>query len=548
MYRFEKTANHQKMLAAALVAMLAICSFACVFSDDASAVNNNGETYDIYMRTGDVFSYAPDTNLADAKITLSGTAYDNDSLNWTNGTLEQVSNSATEDDSHQIILGSFDAANSTAYTLLLTANWTNGTLNQSATQNINFHIYDRIQFTGASTHGNYTEDADGITFEDLPAQGQAIDTISIATQGKVYGTNPTWGSASFTFNGGADNGLLTFDSSTGEIKVNKTVTAEEQDTYDGQYVMTVKASYTSNGVTDEATYTYTIDIGTDLTVTGGTLQTYVGNTDAEDGTFTIETNHDGKGIQFTYEVSDDSGVSGLIQHSGANSNTFSIKTDAAGLADFIGSSESKTVNVTVTVSGNIDDDEDVETATTTVSVTIFAALVFTTEPTIENNVIESATGNPEDALASAKFAGAKSITYNWGDGTQTHVDVKNTSNPTYAARHVYDSPGTYLVTITAENDVGTQKAYMLYDATNGAWAAADETTETGDNDKGFFEEHGYLFILFAILALLMVVVFFGVGIQHPFVAIAAIAFVILAVLCFLYDDFGLLDGFLDGES
>ena len=534
MYRFEKSAN-QKMLAVALVAMLAICSFACVFSDETDAATTSGP-YDINMMTGEHFSYAPATNLDSdgATITLSETStVTGKGLTWT-----PSGNKGT-------LAGSFSTAtgSGTPNVAILEASWTGGAsnqLHQTATQTINFYVYDDIEFTGVPENKSYVV-------------SEFDDGMSIATISKPTGQFP--GTLNMTHSITKDNApysgdLFDVNDNTGAISAGR----DAESTDEGTYKITFNATYSGNGnhpnggtLSDSASVTYTVVIGKSIAPVGvpSELETYVNNSTTSQNQFTISTNYPDADLTIT--ISDDSGISGLVTPaSGDQDSTFTVNPSVSGINAT--AQDPFEFDITVTVTGDVNGDGDNETDTTTVHVIIYAELVFLEEPLIEAISTLSATGNALDAVANATFYGAKSITYNWGDGTQTHVDVKNTSNPTYAARHVYDSPGMYLVTITAENDKGTEKAYMLYDATNGAWAAADETTETSDSDKGFFEEHGYLFILFAILALLMVVVFFGVGIQHPFVAIAAIAFVILAVLCFLYDDFGLLDGFLDGAS
>ena len=520
MYRFEKTANH-RMLAVALVAMLAVCSFACVFSDETDAAYD--QSFDINMRVGDQFSYTPQVNLSDATIgTPTGTAMSN-GLSWSGGTLSGSFATAT---------GSASANQS-----VIQADWTNGSLSQTAKQTINFYVYDKIAFTAASGSSSYT-------IQDLTAS-KPITTASV--QSLQYPATPTM-THQITKDSGADNGLFTVDDNTGAI----TTARAADDGDEGTYVITVTASYSGDGghtsggtVTDSAIFTYTITVGADMTVQSdkNPLETYVSNPNGDQNQFTVTTNYPDADI--TFSQTNTSGVDGLVSIDGT-SGVVTINASASGIGAT--AETPKEFDITVTATGNIDDDPESESASVTVHVKIFAELVFISEPEIDNVSALSATGNALDTLATATFTGAKSVTYNWGDGTQTHVDVRNGSNPTYSARHVYDSAGVYRITVTAENDRGVQKAYMLYDATNGQWAASDEDAGADDGQQGFFEEHGYLFILFAVLALLMVFLFFGMGIQHPFVAIAAIAFVILAVLCFVYDDFGLLDGFLNKES
>ena len=130
MYRFEKTANH-KALAVALVAMLAVCSFACVFSEESDAAYD--QSFDINMRVGDQFSFTPQVNLSDATIEATSNA----GLTWSDGTLS----------------GAFSAStgSSSANTAVIQANWTNGSLSQTAKQTINFYVYDLITFNNGTT-------------------------------------------------------------------------------------------------------------------------------------------------------------------------------------------------------------------------------------------------------------------------------------------------------------------------------------------------------------------------------------------------------------
>ena len=512
---FSNREANSKALAVTLVSVLMICSFAVMFASESDAAYD--EDFDIYMRTGDLFSYTPDVNLDGTTIAATGTAFEGDHLNWSTG--ETWQDGAT-------ITGSFAAAGT--YTLVLTATWTSGNLSQTATQTINFHVSDRLVFNPASGSSAYT--LDDVTSGLTVASGIQVQSGSHAGTVEY--------NATITKNGGADNGLFQF--SNGSITSTRQATTGDE----GHYVVTVTAGYaagTSNGVTDSATYTYTIDVGADLTVTGGDLETYVGNSNTEDNTFTIVTNYDGQEIPFTYTVTDDSGVDGAVVHEG-NANTFSINTNAAGLVP--DGEQSKTFTVTVQVSGDVDSDSEAETAQTTVNVTVYAGLAFTSEPEMSNVSMQSATGNALDALATASFEGATHITYNWGDGTSTSVDVTPNSGSLFSARHVYSQAGTYAVTITAENDHGASKAIMLYDATSGQWNAGTEE-DVPEEGQTFFEEHGILFIVFAILAILMIVLFFFIGIQHPIVPILAIVFVIAAVACFIGADFGLTEGLIE---
>ena len=521
---FSNKSVNNKVLAVAFVSMLMICSLGMMFTEESDAAYD--QTFDIYMREGDQFSYTPAVNLSgNVNIVATESAFTGDHLNWSSG--ETWTEGAT-------ISGNF--ATFGEYKLVLTATWTGGSdssLTQTAKQTINFHVYDRLAFTPNTGSESYTID-------DVNAIEDAIDNIRVDTSSNYAGTVEY--SHQITFNGGSDNGLFAYNDNTGDLTVAGTADADDV----GQYVITITADYadgTSHAVTDSAVFTYTIDVGADLTVTGGSLETYVGNSNTGDNTFEIETNYP-EFEGFEYTVTNDSGVDGIITWAGSTSNTFSVNTNATGIATWLGEAQSKTFNVTVQVSGDVDNDDVDETAQTTVSVTIFAGLEFTSEPTISNGSVQSATGNALDALATANFEGATKITYNWGDGTTTTVNVTPDSGSKFSARHVYSQAGTYAITITAENDKGDMRAYMLYDATNGAWAEGTEDDVPADGEKTFFEEHGILFLIFAVLAILMFILFF-VNVFAPYTLIAGIIFVIAAVAFFIGADFGLTEGLIE---
>lgn len=537
---FSNRSANNKALAVAFVTMLVVCSFAAVLTDESDAANNNGETYDIYMRTGDVFTYTPAVNLKATNgdtVTMAaeGTAFGAGLLQWKNGTVNA--------DSWQegyTLTGSF--VTSGERYVKLTATWTSGDLTQTATQTINFHVYDHI--TLASGSGDQTK---GFTIGDLNSVGKALDTV-VANSGSFPAGGLTY-SAQIDFvnadEAGGTNNLLEYDTATNEIKTKKVAEAADE----GTYTITVTASYTSQAdnnsnatglVTDTDEFTYTVKVGQNLVIDSETdLKTYVGNTTEDQNKYTITTNYDGEGIEFTYDVQAPEGYIDWTE----NTNTFTVDTTAAAACISEGQT-SGTFNVDITVSGDVDDDDTPETATTDVTVTVFAALVFTSDPEIEGTVGTSATGNPLDMLATANFEGTNRIVYNWGDGTSTTVNVTPDSGSKFSARHVYSTPGTYAVVITAYNDVGNTKAIMLYDATNGAWAEGTEDDVPAE-EQSFFEEHGVLFILFAVLAIVMFLLYFAFGVKVPYVLIAGIVFVILTVACFLGADFGLTEGLIE---
>ena len=77
------------------------------------------------------------------------------------------------------------------------------------------------------------------------------------------------------------------------------------------------------------------------------------------------------------------------------------------------------------------------------------------------------------------------------------------------------------------------------------WDQSTKVTESNSpvklyaelGEKTFFDNHGFIFIIFAVLAVLLLVAYFYFGYQTPYVLVALILAVILAVLCFIYKDF-----------
>ena len=508
---FSNKSVNSKVLAVAFVSMLMICSLGMMFTDESDAAYD--KTFDIYMREDDSFSYTPAVNLSNTTITPSGTAMSN-GLSDQSGT----------------ITGIFDNPGSSQ--LVLTANWSGNGLTQTAKQTINFHVYDRITFSGQENYGDISVNQ-FYTINELTI-GKEIYTAAFATNSNSETPAATWGQATFQNPEGVTTNLFTFDFGTGKVTVAREITSADV----GQYTVILPASYSGNGVTDSAEITLNINVAKDLSITSDAdMYTFVG--DNKTNTYQITSNYDGQKT-VTYTTSVDEAYQALISHSGT---TITVNTSsAAGL--IAEGKESMTFIVQITATGDVDGDSQDEATTFDLDVTIYSELAFTTPPNMDNVEAQSATGNPLDVLATANFEGATKITYNWGDGTSTTVNVTPDSGSKFSARHVYSNAGTYAIVITAENDHGNTKAYMLYDATNGAWAEGDETTVPEDGDKTFFEEHGILFLIFAVLAIIMFLLFFF-GFLAPYTLIAGIVLVIAAVVCFIGADFGLTEGLME---
>lgn len=152
--------------------------------------------------------------------------------------------------------------------------------------------------------------------------------------------------------------------------------------------------------------------------------------------------------------------------------------------------------------------------------------------------------NSNTMTLSAYVTGANNVVFDWGDGLYTSKMVSTDVSSLYNASHTYASKGTYLITIYATNDMGTTTSKVMYQAgyADDQTPADNEDNNTDSDKKSFFDEHGYQFLIFAILTVLLMVAFFYFGFQNPMVIILAIVMAALAVLCFVYNDIsGVID-------
>lgn len=107
---------------------------------------------------------------------------------------------------------------------------------------------------------------------------------------------------------------------------------------------------------------------------------------------------------------------------------------------------------------------------------------------------------------------AQKITYNWGDGTRTSVDVQSVLQ---AAQHTYRDGGTYTMIVTADGPYASGYGVAVFDA-------------PADGSKGFFDQHGWIFLVFAIGALISVFAFLYAR-DPRFLIAAAVLAVLTAV-------------------
>lgn len=528
---YESKKMHSKMLAVTLVAILALCSVSVMFTE-TDAADNNGETFTINMFTGENFTYNPQVNIS------SNVAID-DTMNDTN---EQLTFNGTT------LSGSFTTAGD--YNVVLTATWSSNGLSQTATQTIKFHVENAPAFTTPTTDyyvlitAAASTDIATITWNDSTVKGTvSVGTITHNGSGAASDISAVPGESNVVISvaDALDEGEytipLTLTRASGTGSGSDTSTGQRVDTAQMTVKVHVAEEFQISGSPSSPVYTFQ----------GGNGN----NPDEIEVTFDSNrddiVSNDPSVSEVTWTLQTESGS--YITQDETNKNVIKINTTSFtgnfGDADFIPITFTMTGAVT-TSAGQVTDDE-------TYTINVYRNLLFTSSPVIGVPTATSSTNNDLSMLLTANFSGANRVEYNWGDGETTSVDLSgNNPSATYSIDHTYARAGTYMITVTAYNDVGKDTSIIMYsaddamDVGDGTVPGTDDGTQGGNDDgnadsgseDGFFDEHGWIFLVFVILTIAFVIAYFGFGIQHPLVIVAAVICVILAALMYVYADFG----------
>lgn len=526
--------KRNKAMAYALVMMLALCS-ASVIMSDLDAASNNNETYTINMRVGDTFSYTPRVNLSPDEG--SSVAIGVDMAGSTTGMAKcfDVNNGVF----------TFTPEDASSKTVKFKAIWVKGSLTQYAYQTINFQVYSNIEVTGGLS--------------------QSASTMVKTTAGAIlYTPTISGGIAPYSMSAEIPQAISSFigwDSENNCLKVTGTVPSSSSS--DTPYAIKITVSDTgipagSDGKSNALDASTKI-ISLSLRISEGYaiiapsyFETFAGDLnegETRNNTFAVATNASLSGdhtedelindlLQETFSVSTVDGNNNAVE--GFAKIAYGKVTIDPSKAGFNGTEAGKNAvkNFVVTINARgISESLGELTATHNVNVRVYADLKFISEPVISGSVASPTANSTMDMLMTATFENATHIKYVWGDGTETNVTTSGTESSKYSARHVYESEGIYFITVYAQNDKGTAKLITMYNATNGESEVVDTEPE-----KGFFEEHGWQFILFGILTGVLLVLFFVVGIQHPLVIIGTFVMITLCGLTFIYHDIsGIID-------
>lgn len=435
----------------------------------------------LMMRVGDLFSYTVVTNIT-STASISGTA-----TSWLTVTDNTISGSPT-------------AAGT--YTLDVTATASTSGVSQTASQSISIQVCERVAVSTSSSTAS-------------AAVGSSSGTIL-----KTFASGKEWTGPSGTTiscNVGS-SGLFIWDTTSESLKLARSVIASDV----GTYTVTWTVSYNPSGyeVADTQTHVVTISIYSDLVITAQTLyNTYVGH---GSHAITITTNHDGDGSTITKTANIPSSLSAYVSLSnGVITYNFDKYTTTS-------TTTYDTVTFTISASGKLGD-VDYTSASQTITIRVYPMLEFVDLPTVSKNVsVISTTDDNLDLIISAEISGAQDIKVYWGDGTFTKIDSTGGYLAGYTARHQYASEGDYNITIVASNDVGDQRAYILYDAYEEGFSAFDGNSPS----TGFFDGHGNLWVV-ALIVGLMAVSAYALGYRQEYVILIAFASIALAVLLYI---------------
>lgn len=531
-----KTAVNRAFAIFAVMALV-LCSFAAVFATEESeaapysSLQQSGtdvdQVFTLDISTGQQFSYS---NIA---TNLDG--YGTVTYNWTGSAADPTgTNGIAWNEGERTLSGVFTEAGSKQG--VLTATWTSPDstgVTQTATQTINFNVTSAIEITTTVTgYAQVGSDAEDTTL-----------TIEF-----------TGGGSNLQMTGGTQEGVpftATLSGNTITVRPNTTLTnshvqsspytlnltVENQDTQDQDSVEVNIYVFDQISITNSVThfYTYEGDTASSIIVSGIDVSVNY-ETDNNDNTSVTDK-------EVTYDPTTGNVISGdLSENNHLTVNVSSGFTDAGDLTD---GANSKDYTATVTVNGSIPsntggDATTTSTATVDFIVTVYKSFQFTSAPAISDITVIPVGANSNTVLLSSYISGANSVVIEWGDGYRTTPMTNSEVSANFTSTHTYSAPGTYLATVYATNDQGTTTSKVMYSVgEEQAGAGTDEPEQPADGEQSFFDEHGWLFIVFAVLAVVCVFAYFGpYHIQHPLVLIAAIICAILTVLLFVYADFG----------
>ena len=636
-------------MALAVVSMFLLSALAVMITPSDAARDTYPQTedpYQIYMFTGDTFTYEPTANLEGTQFSwaLTGIASGDAQYNTTAKT-----QSVTEPKTAYLRYTPSSAT--TSAKAVLTAN--HASSNQTITQEILFKVTDHMAISasyngGASTNVGFNP---AVTVPVDTSSYQAVFTVS-------NGLNPLFDISGYVvkykpLDGETYSEILGSDftkSTTGQtftISFDHVIAS-------GFYQFSVPVGWHKDydtqgedgmirGNSESETLTFTLIVSDGVSVPEVTVVGIA--SESRSKTIEISNVSSVSSMNFSFQpVNTLSGAAATLnQHTSialADPSDFSravITLDATSITnqDFNDNSLSYDLNINVAGMRTFGTSETEFSSTGLAHVNLYKSLAFTTSPVISaggTNVYVSS-NNGLDVLLTTSVTGAQKITYDWGDGTVFVKDASSASGTYFSANHTYSRPGTYFIDITAENDfgrtsyikpyttgtyinldldktlkvteiiasenegklvlkantivqVGIQPDYVWKYSVDGADAVEinssvindtdfletmagnilvvnlddlkddtkftctasytfgeDEEPTTSSasyvyNDTGFWAVHGFLFLITALLAVMVLVVMAYMGGPNPYLIAVVVVLVILSIALFFHKDFG----------
>ena len=477
-----------------IVLMLALCPLLVAMDGDAVA----DEEYTIEMRTGDMFTYRPVTNL-ESKIEATAL------------------NGMTFEDG--VMTASFDKVDLTGnLATLVSATWTSDVsdVKQVATQYIVFKVHPHVAIDGS--------------FAPVAAamSGAAAGTVLY----KPVVSEASEGTVTEVTCSVMDNDYVGWDSDKKQVYLKKAV---PEGMAPSEMTLAITAA---NKPVDSASTLQTESVSVSLTVTVGgglaiisddVLEMKKSEADTAKLTYTVKTNADqdsSGGLQVTgYSFDTLSLPSGMVKEIGSNGSiTFdpSVVEFPEGAQ---GDDAVKEFSFDVTVTAKSGD--AVLELTRTVALKVYADIVYTTLPSLSDVSVNVAPSDAKTVLVSAKIGDAKSVSVDWGDKKSLKENISEGSE-SFNRSHTYDKAGTYWIVVEATNDAGSKCCYVKYDAATGAFDVTYDKPVPEEEQK----EHSWIWMVFLALAVLLAVAFFLVA-PSWYVLIGSAVCAVLAVIAYI---------------
>lgn len=460
--------KHGACMAIALTAMILACGLAvAVVSDDTDAADST-----IELRVGDTFSYTPKTNLT-STITATGTAMSGSDSGW-----------LSWDADTGVLSGSPTTDGSTSVTL--TAVWTSGDLQQTATQTIDFTVYERISISSASSATAIVNQAFSYQFAYVGPDGSVVATPTITSDGDWL----TWDGTTMQLSG--------TPSATGTATVN----------------FSVSFTSASGDVSDTRNMELTINIFDGVAITSdATSQTYVGadysysvSASVADATLTADTTAVDQWLSWTSPELSGRFTSSAVTDASPYYNEYTVKFGATAMVNGVQTTTSMDHTIRV-----------------------YAALAFTTKPAFEYvSAAAASADNTKSLLISASISGATEISIDWGDGSDPLTYTPQDGSIAIVPMHNYETDGVYTVTITATNDQGDSQTKIKYDTADGSWA---NESDSGNDVAGFIEDNSLVIVIGIAAAICAIVA----ALRFPYAWILAIICIAAIIACVALD-------------